>query len=106
MPKNKVNITLGFQFSKEQTTLGKKWWRTYEVVGVSYGLTDMSNSEWKTKEDILELKKYVQIITLPCPEYKHYSLRIFWMPLEELKMKIEKDMKVSPEFRKYKIYKL
>lgn len=111
-----MNISIGFKFSKQHELLGKKYWKTYEVVGTSYGLSDRSHPDWKTRKDVLKLKRYVQIIDLPYPNYngldgvyddmKNSQLSIFWKSLKELKKDIEEDMKLLPEFRKYKIDKL
>jgi hypothetical protein len=110
---NKYNIGVGFKFSKQHEVLGKKYWKNYEVVGSSYGLDNMSIPEWKEREDILKMKKYIQIIDLPYPninglvglyeDMKNSQLSIRWESLYELQKDIEEDMKLLPEFRKYKI---
>jgi hypothetical protein len=108
-----VDIKIGFRFSKQQKLFGRTYWNTYEVVGSSYGLENASHPNWKTKEDVLKLKKYVQIIQLPYPNHngldglyedmRNSQLSISWEPIKELNEKIEEDMKLLPEFRKYKI---
>lgn len=97
------NIKIGFRFSKQYQSLGRKYWKSYEVVGSSYGLTGYSSPNFKTRKDILKLKKYVQIIDLPSLEVEDSQLSIKWKPLKELQNEIEEDMKLSLEFRKYKI---
>jgi len=112
--KNKIiEMKIGFRFSKQHKSLGRKYWKTYEVVGSSYGLDGSSHPDWKTREDVLKLKRYVQIIDLPYPNHngldglyddmRNSQLSIFWKPLKELQKDIEEDMKLLPEFRKYKI---
>jgi hypothetical protein len=32
-----MEIKIGFRFSKQHESLGRKYWKTYEVVGSSYG---------------------------------------------------------------------
>ena len=108
-----MEIKIGFRFSKQHELLGRKYWKTYEVVGSSYGLDGSSHPDWKTREDALKLKRYVQIIDLPYPNHngldgvyddmRNSQLSIFWKPLKELQNDIEEDMKLLPEFRKYKI---
>lgn len=109
-----IQIGLGFRFSKQHESLGKKYWKTYEVVGIGYGLSSGSSPEYKTRSDVvLNRKRYVQIIDLPYPNHngldglwedtKNSQLSIFWKPLEDLQNEIEEDMKFLPEFRKYKI---
>lgn len=108
-----IEIKIGFKFSKQIKSLGKIHWKTYEVVGSSYGLDGCSSSDWKKREDVLKLKRYVQIIDLPYPNHnglpsvwedmKSSQLSIFWKPLKELQTAIEEDMKLLPEYRIYKI---
>ena len=108
-----MEIKIGFRFSKQHESLLRKYWKTYEVVGSSYGLDGSSHPDWKTREDVLKLKRYVQIIDLPYPNHngldgvyddmRNSQLSIFWKPLKELQKDIEEDMKLLPEFRKYKI---
>jgi hypothetical protein len=108
-----MEIKIGFRFSKQQESLGRKYWNTYEVVGSSYGLDGGSHPDWKTREDVLKLKRYIQIIHLPYPNHNELpglyedmtnsQLRIFWKPLKELQKEIDEDMKLLPEFRKFKI---
>lgn len=43
--------------------------KTYEVVGSSYGLDDVSFPDLKQREDVLKLKRYVQIMDLPYPNH-------------------------------------
>ena len=107
-----MEIKIGFRFSKQHELFGRKYWKTYEVVGSSYGLNGGSFPHWKEKEDVLKLKRYVQIMDLPYPNHngligkwedmKNSQLSIFWKPLKELQNEIEEDMKLLPEFRKYK----
>lgn len=109
-------MEIGFRFSKQHESLGRKYWKTYEVVGSSYGLDGGSFPDWKQREDVLKLKRYVQIMDLPYPNHngligewedmKNSQLSIFWKPLKELQNEIEEDMKLLPEFRKYKIDEL
>jgi hypothetical protein len=111
-----MEIKIGFRFSKQHELLGKKHWKTYEVVGSSYGLHGGSSPDWKQREDVLKLKRYVQIMDLPYPNHNgligkwedmtNSQLSIFWKPLRELQTEIEEDMKLLPEFRKYKIDEL
>lgn len=111
-----MEIKIGFRFSKQHESLGRKYWKTYEVVGSSYGLDGGSYPEWKQREDVLKLKKYVQIMVLPYPNHNgligmwkdmtNSQLSIFWKPLIELQTEIEEDMKLLPKFRKYKIDEL
>ena len=108
-----MEIKIGFKYSKRLDSFGKKYWMTYEVVGSSYGLDGCSSYEWKTREDVLNRKRYVQIIQLPYPNHnglkglyedmRNSQLSIFWKSLEELQNEIKQDMKLQPEFRKYKI---
>lgn len=89
----KMDIKIGFKFSKQHNSLDKDYWKSYEVVGSSYGLDGGSFPEWKTREDVLELKKYVQVIDLPypnsngleglCEDMTSSQLSITWMPLKE-----------------------
>jgi hypothetical protein len=111
--KKNMEIKIGFRFSKQQELFGRKYWDTYEVVGSSYGLYGGSHPDWKTREDVLDLKRYIQIIRLPYPNHnklpglyenmRNSQLCIFWKPLKELQKEIEEDMKLLPEFRKYKV---
>lgn len=111
-----MEIKIGFRFSKQHESLGRKYWKTYEVVGSSYGLDGGSFPNWKEKEDVLKLKRYVQIMDLPYPNHNgligmwedmtNSQLSIFWKPLRELQTEIEEDIKLLPEFRKYKIDEL
>ena len=111
-----MEIKIGFRFSKQHESLGRKYWKTYEVVGSSYGLDGASFPHWKSREDVLKLKKYLQIMDLPYPNHNGFigmcenmtnsQLSIFWKPLKELQNEIEEDMKLLPEFRKYKIDEL
>lgn len=107
-------IKIGFKFSMQCESLGRTYWKTYEVIGFSYGLCGGGSlNDWKTREDVLRAKKYVQIMDLPYPNHnglegqykdmKNSQLSVFWEPLKELQTKIENDMKFLPEFRKYKI---
>lgn len=84
------------------------------MVSSSYGLNSYSFHEWKKREDILNnLKRYVQVIELPYPNYNglpgleenmlNTQLSISWIPLKTLQQQIENDFKLLPEFRKYKI---
>ncbi len=109
-----MEIKIGFKFSKQFESFGWKYWKSYEVIGFSYGLClEGSSYDWKTSEDVLKAKKYIQIMDLPYPnanglkgEYEDMTnsqLSIFWEPLTELQAKIENDMRLLPEFRKYKI---
>ena len=107
-----IEIKIGFKFSKQIKSLGQTYWKTYEVVGSSYGLSECSFPTWKQREDVLKLKRYVQIIDLPYPNHnglpsiwdnmENSQLSIFWKPLKELQTEIEEDMKLLPECRKYK----
>jgi hypothetical protein len=109
----KIEIKIGFKFSKQLESLERKYWKTYEVVGFYYDFSCGSDHSWKTREDVLKLKEHIQIIDLPYPNHngleglwedmKNSQLSIFSMPLEELRTEIENDMKLLPEFRKYKI---
>jgi hypothetical protein len=108
-----IEIKIGFRFSKKIKYRGEEYWKTYEVVGSSYGLEGASFPDWKKREDILKLKKYVQIIDLPYPNHnglpgvwedmENSQLSIFWKPLKELQTEIEEDMKLLPEYRIFKI---
>ena len=108
-----MKIEIGFKFSKKIKSSGKEYWKTYEVVGSSYGMNSGSFSHWKSREDVLKQKRYIQIIDLPYPnknglpgiweDMENSQLSIFWEPLKELQSEIEEDMKLLPEFRKYKI---
>lgn len=108
-----IDIKIGCKFSKQQKSLSKKYWKTYEIVGSCYGLDDCSYPDWKTRDDVLKRKQYVQIITLPYPNHNgldgpyndmaNSQLSIMWKPLKELQKEIEEDMKLLPEFRKYKL---
>ena len=108
-----MEINIGFKFSKQYKMSGHLYWKSYEVVGSSYGLDSGSFPDWKTREDVLSLKKYIQIIDLPYPNHNNLvglyenmnntQLSINWKSLKELKKEIEADNKLLPEFRKIKI---
>lgn len=109
-----MEIKIGFKFSKQYENLGTKYWKTYEVVGFRYGSSEgESNFYWKTRDDVLKLKKYIQIIDLPYPNYnglkgiynnmENTQLSITWIGLKILEKDIKDDMKLLPEFRIYKI---
>ena len=109
-----MEINIGFKFSKRHELFGKTYWRTYEIIGFKYGRDEgYSDPNWKTKDDILSsLNKYVQIITLPYPNYnalpglydnmENSQLSMTWESLKKLQISIENDMKLLPQFRQYK----
>ena len=94
-----MDINIGFKYS----VMSKNGiWRHYEVVGSRYGKDEgFSTYEWKEREDVLKLKKYVQVITLPGDGV--YQLSIGWISLKGLQNEIREDMKLLPEYRKFKI---
>jgi len=95
-----MNINIGFKFSEKKTNLLGDYWVDYEVVGFRYGNSEAySHPDFKSKEDILQLKQYIQIITLTSNQ-----LSIFWKPLKELESKISEDMKLSNEYKNIKIF--
>lgn len=108
-----MEINIGFKFSKQFEMFGKTYWKDFEIIGMSYGLSGGSRPDWKTKEDVLKLKKFVQVMSLPYPLWsglnglydnmENSQLSIYWEPLKELQKEIEEDMKLLPEHRKFKI---
>lgn len=106
-----MKLGIGFKFYKQHESLGQKYWRQYEIVGSCYGLDGGSHFQWKTREDVLKRKKYLQIMSLPYPnenglpgmynDMKNSQLAIYWKPTSELIKEIEEDMKLMPEHRKF-----
>ena len=102
-----IDITIGFTFSKRIELLGRNIWKQFEVIGFKYGTGSNDTDEpttypdWKSKEDILKLKKYIQIMDLP--DNSNNQLSIKWESLEQLQNEIEEDYKLSSKFRRFKL---
>ena len=110
-----MEINIGFRFSRKYTNIfGNEYWKTYEVIGSRYGNSDGgSYPDWKSRSDILRLKKYIQIIDLPYPNHNglpgnhddmtNSQLSMYWYPLSKLISEIEEDNKLKPEFKNIQI---
>ena len=98
-------IEIGFKFSEQYKDIfGRPRWRDFEVIGSRYGKEEgFSSWEWKEREDILKLARYLQIMSLPSEDNPNKQLSYFWEREKELIRDFEKNSKLLPEHRTLKI---